>query len=190
MKQHTTSANHHAIHQDATRDELHAALFERSMLFRSAMQRWHTALSRTLGGSSTDIFRGQGRALALLAKHGEMAQRDMCAALSIRPQSLGETLAKLERAGYIERRPSTTDHRALMVRITESGREFIAHAEQPLPSLSFTEDELKQFIAFMDRALHDIETQAGRIEQELEHEVHEAKAELEAAAGAESLEEA
>lgn len=146
-------------------DELRALLFERMTRIRGALQRWHTALMRTPGGAAMDTFRGQGRALALLAQEGEMTQRDMCAALGIRPQSLGETLAKLERAGHITRRPSETDHRALCVRITESGRALVERSEPTLPFATFSTDELLQFISYIDRALADIDEQVAELER-------------------------
>ena len=48
-------------------------------------------------------YRGQGRVLKLLRLKPEMSQREMAEILGIRPQSLGETLSKLEAAGYGKR---------------------------------------------------------------------------------------
>ena len=88
-----------------------------------------------------------------------MPQRDMCTALGIRPQSLGETLTKLERAGYITRRISDLDHRALLVSITPAGR-TVGERSEPNPLFeSFNSDELEQFIGYLDRALVDIDGQ-------------------------------
>lgn len=64
---------------------------------------------------------GQGRVLKLLRLKPEMSQREMAEILGIRPQSLGETLSKLEAAGYVEREPMENDRRSLVVRLTESG---------------------------------------------------------------------
>lgn len=66
-------------------------------------------------------YRGQGRVLKLLRLKPEMSQREMAEILGIRPQSLGETLSKLEAAGYVEREPMENDRRSLVVRLTESG---------------------------------------------------------------------
>lgn len=66
--------------------------------------------------------RGQGRILSLLKIKNEISQKDLAAILDIRPQSLGELLAKLEKAGFIERTPSEQDKRIMEIRLTESGK--------------------------------------------------------------------
>ncbi len=66
--------------------------------------------------------RGQGRILSLLKIKNEISQRDLAAILDITPQSLGELLGKLEKAGYIERRPSEEDKRIMVIHLTEAGK--------------------------------------------------------------------
>lgn len=143
-----------------THEELCAQLLEHIGRLRGALQKWHTAFARKMGTTAADTFRGQGRALALLADKGEMTQRDMCELLHIRPQSLGETLGKLERAGYISRHPSAKDRRALVVRITLKGRKLIGNSKPNLLFKTFTDDELRDFITYIDRALDEISDQA------------------------------
>lgn len=147
-------------------EQLRIQLLQIMAKIRGALQKWHAAHARHRG-AATDLFRGQGRALALLAERGEMAQRDMCDALGIRPQSLGETLAKLERAGHIERKLIDSDHRALVVRITDSGRTVIANSKPNSLFTSFTSDELRQFISYLERALTDIEEQSASMGERL-----------------------
>ena len=146
-------------------DELRIELLELMAKLRSALQKWHAAYSRSTSGVAADLVRGQGRALALLAEHGEMPQRKMCEMLGIRPQSLGETLAKLERAGYIKRKLIDNDHRALAVRITESGRALIAQSRPDVILTSFSVDELRTFAGYLSRALQDIEERNRQLER-------------------------
>lgn len=66
--------------------------------------------------------RGQGRILALLRIKPEISQKELSAILDIRAQSLGELLAKLEKAGYITRKPSEEDRRVMEIKLTEAGQ--------------------------------------------------------------------
>ena len=44
----------------------------------------------------------------------------------VRPQSMGETIAEMHRAGLVERSPDPTDGRRILVSITDLGRERLA----------------------------------------------------------------
>ena len=74
-------------------------------------------------GCARTAYSGQGRVLKLLRIKPEISQREMAEILGIRPQSLGETLNRLEAAGYIERRTREDDRRSLIVCLTEAGAE-------------------------------------------------------------------
>ncbi len=85
------------------------------------MHRYHMMLrSRNEGGY--DPGRGQGRILALLKRTPGVSQKEMAWILDLRQQSLGEQLKKLEQNGLITRTPSETDRRAMVVELTEKGR--------------------------------------------------------------------
>ncbi len=71
-----------------------------------------------------DPRQGQGRILTALRRMNSVSQKDLGFILDIRPQSLGELLQKLENSGYIQRKRSTTDKRALIVELTEKGETF------------------------------------------------------------------
>lgn len=73
-------------------------------------------------GPMATPHRGQGRILALLKIKPEISQKELSAILDIRAQSLGELLAKLEKAGYITRKPSEADRRVMEIKLTEAGR--------------------------------------------------------------------
>ena len=74
-------------------------------------------------GCARTAYSGQGRVLKLLRIKPEISQREMAEILGIRPQSLGETLNRLEAAGYIERRTREDDRRSLIVCLTDAGAE-------------------------------------------------------------------
>ena len=87
------------------------------------MHRYHmTWYGKNFGG--LDPRQGQGRILTALRRMNTVSQKELGFILDIRPQSLGELLQKLEANGYIERRRSPTDKRALIVELTEKGETF------------------------------------------------------------------
>ena len=73
--------------------------------------------------------RGQGRILALLKEHPEISQKQLGELLEVRPQSLGEMLAKLESSGMLYREPSAADRRVMMIYLTEAGEEAAKEIE-------------------------------------------------------------
>lgn len=77
-----------------------------------------------------DPYRGQGRILSLLKMEPEMSQKKLSYLLGIRPQSMGELLAKLEQNGYITRTPSAEDRRAMDIKLTSEGAKAVASIEQ------------------------------------------------------------
>ncbi len=62
-------------------------------------------------------------ALSRLERAGSMTTADLARAESVKPQSMGATLAELERAGLVERRPHPTDGRQVLFALTDDGLE-------------------------------------------------------------------
>lgn len=71
-----------------------------------------------------DIRQGQGRILALMKKVNIITQKELAEIFGIRQQSLGESLLKLEQNGYVVRKQSQEDKRAMVVEITKKGKEL------------------------------------------------------------------
>ncbi|GLS43352.1 MarR family transcriptional regulator [Methylobacterium brachythecii] len=63
----------------------------------------------------------QFAALARLGKLGPATTADLARAETVKPQSMGATLAALEQAGFIERRPHPSDGRQVLFALTEGG---------------------------------------------------------------------
>lgn len=124
-----------------------------------SLQKFNATIRVATGSSASNPLRGQGRVLALLAEHDEMRQRDMCDALRVRPQSLGEMLVKLENAGLVTRHSVEPGAHALVVRITDKGRHLIEHRPYLREFKTFTEDELIQFMEYLDRFSAEIDEQ-------------------------------
>jgi DNA-binding MarR family transcriptional regulator len=61
--------------------------------------------------------------LARLDKAGWMTTADLARAELVKPQSMGTTLADLEQAGLVQRRPHPTDGRQVLFALTAEGTE-------------------------------------------------------------------
>jgi DNA-binding MarR family transcriptional regulator len=59
--------------------------------------------------------------MSRLDKAGPMTTADLARAESVKPQSMGATLASLEEMGLVERRPHPSDGRQVLVALTEDG---------------------------------------------------------------------
>ena len=67
----------------------------------------------------------QASVLSRLDREGAQTASVLAAAERVRPQSMAQTLAELETAGLIDRRPDPGDRRSLQVELTEQGRERV-----------------------------------------------------------------
>ncbi len=81
------------------------------------LRRWSFTHSRV------DIFVLHAR---IVAMHGVVFQSDIRARLGIAPCTMTIMMQRLERRGFIERRPAEHDRRLIVVSITELGRRVFA----------------------------------------------------------------
>ena len=102
---------------NTTRTGLH----ERLRRLHRLMRRRHVD-THAHAGPLADTTRGRGRVLAALKMQSPIPTRELAYLLDIRQQSLNELLKKLQADGLIERAPSETDRRIMMVALTEAGR--------------------------------------------------------------------
>jgi len=70
-----------------------------------------------------ELSLSQISALARLDKGGPMTTADLARAETVKPQSMGVTLASLEREGLVHRRPHATDGRQVLFALTDQGIE-------------------------------------------------------------------
>jgi DNA-binding MarR family transcriptional regulator len=64
----------------------------------------------------------QATVLSRLDREGPQTASALAAAERVRPQSMAQTLAELEAAGLIERRPDPGDRRSSQIELTKQGR--------------------------------------------------------------------
>jgi DNA-binding MarR family transcriptional regulator len=99
--------------------------------------------------------------MARLAKHGPATIADLARAESMKPQSMGATVAALEEMGLVERKPHPTDGRQVNIELTTKGvavRKNVRDAKQSW---------LTQAIAQLDKEEQQILFKAGEIIQRL-----------------------
>jgi DNA-binding MarR family transcriptional regulator len=68
----------------------------------------------------------QAAVLGRLDRDGPQTTSGLAAVEGVRPQSMAQTVADLERAGLLTRSPDPTDRRQVLLSLTEQGRAAIA----------------------------------------------------------------
>ena len=103
------------------------------------------------------------RVLMHLAKKGNlMSQKELALHLEITPAAVTGILQKLEQDGYIERSLGE-DNRFNEIKITETGKTIVDKTRVIFSDIDkslfkdFTEEEMKDLIAFLDRIDKNIE---------------------------------
>ena len=121
-------------------DEMYKDIYKKLMTLQWLLRRY-----QMMNCKEHNIYEnrneGQGRVLALLKIQPEIATKDMAYLLGIKQQSLNELLKKLEKSGYVKRKPSKEDKRVMIVCLTN--------------------EELEQFSSYIDRILSSLEEMVG-----------------------------
>lgn len=94
-------------------DPVSAALF-------SAARAHRTVASELLRESG--LYAGQEMLMMRLWEAGEQRQVDLIATLGLDPSTVTRMVQRLEQAGFVSRRPSPTDRRAVLVTATRAGQ--------------------------------------------------------------------
>lgn len=83
-----------------------------------------------------DMVRGTGLTLQqvhtieVLGAHGAMRMKELASMMGITTGTMTINIDKLEKTGYVERKPNENDRRSIFVDLTESGEElFRSHDE-------------------------------------------------------------
>ena len=71
--------------------------------------------------ASEDLSWTESLVMSRLSKDGPATTADLARAEGIKPQSMGTTVAALEKAGIVERKPHPTDGRQVNIELTAKG---------------------------------------------------------------------
>jgi DNA-binding MarR family transcriptional regulator len=128
-------------------------LFELAVLLGDAMER---------GLAERGLTLARAELLWRLRLRGPTTQRDLSADLRCTPRNVTGLVDALERGGLVARRPHPTDRRATLVTLTEAGSKVAATMDAGYQATArelfddFVEDDLRAFVAAMDRVLQRI----------------------------------
>ena len=95
--------------------------------------------------------------------HPNSTQAELAELLEVSPAAIAVSMKKLEKGGYIERRPDMADNRALQVIITHKGQQVI---EQSISIFKKIEEDM--FEGFSDVEMQQLEGLFERMYRNLE----------------------
>ena len=146
--------------------DIYSNLYEKLSTLQWLMKR-HQMFCQAESGPFADTSRGQGRILAMLKIQPEIATKELAYLLGIRQQSLNELLNKLEKNGYVERKPSENDKRVMIVHLTEQGKQ-LQQPETDYQSIfnCLLPEELQQLSQYLDRIIEAFQVQTGNVSEE------------------------
>ncbi|MFE4758827.1 MarR family winged helix-turn-helix transcriptional regulator [Streptomyces mirabilis] len=105
----------------------------------------------------TGLYPGQELLMMQLWEHGEQRQADLIKTLGLDPSTITKMLQRLEQSGFVTRKPSHQDRRAVIVSTTRAGyalRDRVQQAWRELETITadgFTDDEYDQTMRFLAR---------------------------------------
>ncbi len=133
-----------------SRNTLDAAVIE-------FMQAIGLLVRRARAAGANDVSLTEAAVMSRLAKHGPATTAELARAESMKPQSMGTTIAALEEMGMLERKPHPTDGRQVNIQLTPKGaalRKNLGDAKRTW---------LAQAIAQLDREDRETLFKAGEI---------------------------
>ena len=114
--------------------------------------------------ASHELSLTEAAVMARLAKEGPATTADLARAESMKPQSMGATVAALEEMGMVERKPHPTDRRQVNIELTAKGAAVRNSAKDAKRTW------LAQAIAQLDEQERETLFAAGRIIKRLAEE--------------------
>lgn len=108
------------------------------------------------------VTRSQWQMIVTVGGNAGVTQRCIADALEISEASAGRLIDKLSAEGMLERRERDDDRRARAVYLTPKSQELlsqlseIARVNEEIVFKDFSDDELAQFEAFLDRLHHNV----------------------------------
>ena len=141
------------------REKIHGAVH--LMLHLDRMHR--AAIERQVG--EMGLHRSQHRMLMVLARSEEMpSQAELARRMDISPPAVANTLARLEKEGYIRRAEDSRDSRNHKVYLTDKGRNILESTKVRFDSVDramfaqVSEQELEQFTGLLARMQQNLKT--------------------------------
>lgn len=119
---------------------------------------------RMLAASGIDAFNGaQGRILYVLWQHEDISISSLSAKTSLANTTLTSMLDRMENSGLIVRKPDPADRRSRLIALTDKAKalqhdyELVSQKMNERYYIGFTESEIRQFEAYLQRVLENLE---------------------------------
>ena len=119
---------------------------------------------RMLAASGIDEFNGaQGRILYVLWQHEDISISSLSAKTSLANTTLTSMLDRMENSGLIVRKPDPADRRSRLIALTDKAKalqhdyEWVSQQMNERYYIGFTESEIRQFEAYLQRVLENLE---------------------------------
>lgn len=109
------------------------------------------------------IYPGQITVLGLVAKKDGLSQRELAKILNIKPPTVNVSVQRLEKAGFLYKKPDEKDQRVTRIYLTEKGKETKAkaleriHKNEAVMLEGFSEAEQCLLRRFLEQILANIE---------------------------------
>ena len=119
---------------------------------------------RMLAASGIDEFNGaQGRILYVLWQDEDISISSLSAKTSLANTTLTSMLDRMENSGLIVRKPDPADRRSRLIALTDKAKalqhdyELVSQQMNERYYIGFTESEIRQFEAYLQRVLTNLE---------------------------------
>lgn len=106
-----------------------------------------------------DLEGARGRIIFALWGNDGVPIKTLCEKTSLDKSTLTGIIGRLERDGYIERKPSETDKRSTLISLTGKEQEFAKNVQKVSNQMNkifykgFTDEEITQFDSMLERIL-------------------------------------
>ncbi|GAA3203938.1 MarR family transcriptional regulator [Nonomuraea helvata] len=142
---------------------LRRAVAEEMEAMQSAVDAYDEAAAKLLGVNRTDL-----RCLELLNQHEDLTHSRLMAGLGLTTGSVTAMVDRLERLGYVTRRPDPTDRRKILLQLTDIARQktwelygpFVTEGEALMRD--YTTADLELLAGFLRRSRQLYEQQLER----------------------------
>ena len=142
--------------------------------FRRADGMLRRYMDRKVG--HTGVFPTQHRLLMELGRNPGISQIELAEKFEVSAAAITVSLKKLENGGYISRLVNREDNRSNQVSITEKGRGVIERSILIFQEADrcffdgFSDEEIVQFMGYMERVYENMAAENGRLDKEGEQE--------------------
>ncbi len=119
---------------------------------------------------SLGLYRGQPPILRMLWDEEGLTHNELASRLNVTPATMSRTLQRMEKAGFLVRKPDPADQRVSRVYLTEHGRAVQEQVQQSIQRIEeetfagFSAEELPVLRSFLERIRENLWRATGEKE--------------------------